>query len=356
MESRLKRLRTAMAEKDIDALLITNPTNRRYISGFTGSAGMVLVTHNGGSFITDFRYVEQAKKQSPHFDIIDHQGKVIGTLLKELQRLKVKGMGFEQTDVTYDTYLTFQDGLEGIHLVPTEGMVEKLRIIKDKNELDIIREAAKIVDDAFSQIIKEIKPGIREKDIALQLEILMRRNGASSSSFDIIVASGIRSALPHGVASEKIIEEGDMVTLDFGAKYKGYCSDMTRTVAIGNPSERLVEIYEIVKEAQRLGVQGIRSGLTGKEADELTRKYITDKGYGEYFGHGTGHGIGLDIHEEPRLSLTGETVLQPGMVVTVEPGIYIPGLGGVRIEDDVIITEEGSEIITHSSKDLIRLG
>jgi len=208
---------------------------------------------------------------------------------------------------------------------------------------------------AFEHIQTVIKPGVKEIEVANELEFFMRKQGATSSSFDIIVASGYRSALPHGVASDKEIESGELVTLDYGALYNGYCSDITRTFAVGQISEQLNEIYHVVLEAQLRGIKGTKTGLTGKEADALTRDYITEKGYGEYFGHSTGHGLGMDVHEAPSLSFRSETVLKPGMVVTIEPGIYIPDVGGCRIEDDILITKDGNESFTHSSKELITL-
>jgi Xaa-Pro aminopeptidase len=234
-------------------------------------------------------------------------------------------------------------------------MIEKLRLIKTDSEIKILKEAARIADAAFDHILQFIHPGISELDISNELEFFMRSSGATSSSFDTIVASGQRSALPHGVATDKVIENGDLITMDYGAYYQGYVSDITRTVAVGEPSVQLKDIYEIVLEAQRLGVAGIKAGMSGKEADALTRNYITEKGYGEYFGHSTGHGIGLEVHEGPALSLKSNIVLEPNMVVTIEPGIYIPGLGGVRIEDDTLITSEGNELLTHSVKELIIL-
>ena len=234
-------------------------------------------------------------------------------------------------------------------------MIEKLRMIKTDDEIRTIRRAAEIADEAFSHILTFIKPGVTELEVSNELEFFMRRLGASESSFDTIVASGKRSALPHGVATGKTIENGDMVTLDFGALYDGYVSDITRTVAVGEPTEELKKIYHIVLEAQMRACSALKPGMTGKEADAVARDYIKDHGYGEAFGHSTGHGIGLEVHEGPGLSFRSDTVLKPGMVVTVEPGIYVPGLGGVRIEDDVLITEDGCELLTSSPKELIIL-
>ncbi len=240
--------------------------------------------------------------------------------------------------------------------MPTTGLVEAIRMKKDENEVKIIQDAANIADAAFAHIIHFIRPGLTELDVSNELEFFMRKQGATSSSFDMIVASGQRSALPHGVASEKIIEKGELVTLDFGAYYKGYCSDITRTVAVGKVSEELRAIYQTVLEAQLRGMSGIKPGLTGKQADALTRDYITEMGYGDYFGHSTGHGLGMEVHEGPALSMKSNTVLEPGMVVTVEPGIYIAGVGGTRIEDDTLITEDGNRSFTHSPKELLIIG
>jgi Xaa-Pro aminopeptidase len=228
-------------------------------------------------------------------------------------------------------------------------------LIKTSSEIKILKEAAAIADAAFKHILDFLRPGISELDVSNELEFFMRKQGATSSSFDIIVASGLRSALPHGVATDKIIEKGDFVTLDYGAYYNGYVSDITRTLAVGKPSEELINIYDIVLEAQLRGMAGIKPGMTGREADALTRNLIEEKGYGQYFGHSTGHGIGLEVHEGPALSFRSDIILEPGMAVTVEPGIYLPGVGGVRIEDDTIVTIDGNEALTHSTKELIIL-
>jgi Xaa-Pro aminopeptidase len=214
-----------------------------------------------------------------------------------------------------------------------------------------MQEAADLADQTFTYILTKLKPGVSENEIALEMEIYMRKHGATSSSFDTIVASGERSALPHGVASDRLLQANEFVKLDFGAYYHGYCSDLTRTVVLGKPTERHKQIYDTVLEAQLLALEKLKPGMTGREVDAIARNVITKAGYGDHFGHGTGHGLGMEIHEAPRLSLLSDTVLEPGMVVTVEPGIYIPGFGGVRIEDDVVITENGIRILTKSSKD-----
>jgi Xaa-Pro aminopeptidase len=353
MEQRLTRLRAAMDKQGLPALLVLRPENRRYISGFTGSAGFLLITASEAVLFTDFRYVEQASEQAPHFRLVEY--KTPNEVLRdELIKLGVKQLGFEQDFVTYAQHQAFVDVLADIELVPTHGLVEELRAVKDESELAIIRQAARIADDAFAHICNSLRPGLTEREVAMELEMFMRKAGAKSSSFDIIVASGKRSSLPHGVASDKILESGDFVTLDFGAYYQGYCSDLTRTVVLGKPSDKQREIYEIVLEAQGHALANIKPGMTGAEADRLARDIIEAKGYGQYFGHGLGHGLGLVVHETPSLSFRGEHhVLKPGNVVTVEPGIYLPDFGGVRIEDDIVLTESGNEVLTRSPKELL---
>jgi Xaa-Pro aminopeptidase len=349
---KLQSIRSRM-QGELDAFVITNGYNRRYVSGFTGSSGCCLLTAQAAELITDFRYIEQATKQAQGFEIVRHEGDMLKTAVERARQHGSKRLGFEKNHLTYALFQRLQELAQEIELVPVAGIVEDARLVKTPEEVQIIKEAAEIADKAFAHILTYIKPGMTELQVANELEFYMRSLGAASSSFDIIVASGARSALPHGVASDKVIEAGDMVTLDFGAYYKGYCSDITRTIAVGEPGEKMREIYDIVLRAQLNGVTKLKSGMTGKEADALTRDIITDAGYGPYFGHSTGHGIGLEVHEGPGLSIRGEQVLVPGMVVTVEPGIYLEGVGGVRIEDDVLITENGCEILTKSPKELL---
>ncbi|MGE7601261.1 M24 family metallopeptidase [Peribacillus sp. NPDC097675] len=352
--NKLERLRASMEKVNVDGLLITSTYNRRFMTDFTGSAGVVLISQKGAKFITDFRYVEQAGKQAVGFEIVQHTGTIIEEVGKQAKEMNISKLGFEQDHMNYATYKAYEKVIDG-QLMPLSGVIENLRLIKTSSEIKILKEAAAIADAAFTHILDFIRPGITELDVSNELEFFMRKQGATSSSFDIIVASGVRSALPHGVATDKIIEKGDFITLDYGAYYNGYVSDITRTVAVGKPSEELINIYDIVLEAQLRGMAGIKPGMTGKEADALTRNLIEEKGFGQYFGHSTGHGIGLEVHEGPALSLRSDIILEPGMAVTVEPGIYLPGIGGVRIEDDTIVTLDGNEALTHSSKELIIL-
>lgn len=353
---RLQKLRESFETLGIDAMLITNDQNRRYMTGFTGTAGLVLITKEEALLAVDFRYVSQANLQAKDFTIVQVKTKadLLSEIVKQTERLNIEKLGFEQTHVSFFAYSEYKEKLKA-EMVPLTGAIEKLRMVKDEEEISIIRKAAEIADAAFSHILSFIKPGVTEIAISNELEVFMRNQGATSSAFDTIVASGVRSSLPHGVATDKVIEKGDMVTLDFGAYYKGYRSDITRTVAVGEPKDELKEIYNIVLESLSIALAGIKPGISGKTADALSRDYITDKGYGKQYGHGSGHGIGLDIHEEPFKNTNCEIVIEPNMVLTVEPGIYIPELGGVRIEDDILITEDGNEIITKSPKELIIL-
>lgn len=352
---RISLLREQIAQSEGQAILVTNAINRRYLSGFTGSSGVVLITEDHSALITDFRYREQAPQQAQGFQVVEHGMDMNATVEELLRNWKIDTLLFEDQDVTFATYQTLSKALPSIKLLPAQGMVEKLRMIKDANELAIMQDAADLADRAFDHILGFIKPGVTETSIALELEVFMRSQGAASSSFDTIVASGERSALPHGVASSRVIGRDEFVKLDYGAYYQGYCSDITRTVVVGMPSDKHREIYEIVREAQQYALDHLVPGMTGKEGDALTRDIITRYGYGEYFGHGTGHGLGMEVHEAPRLSLTGHVVMTPGMTVTVEPGIYLPGFGGVRIEDDIVFTDTGIRILTHSPKQLIVL-
>jgi len=351
---KLTNIRKQLVEKELDGILISSPYNRRYVTNFTGTAGVALITANDALFITDFRYTNQAAEQATDYTIIEHKQLLIDEIAEQVKKLDINNLGFEADHTTFATYELYKKELDA-KLTPISGMIESLREVKTAEELAILQDAAKIADDAFEHILPFIKPGVKEIDIANELEFFMRRQGATSSSFDTIVASGWRSALPHGVASTKEIQTGELVTMDYGALFKGYCSDITRTVAVGDISEKLKDIYETVLAAQEEGVAHIKPGMTGKEADDLTRNYIDDKGYGEYFGHSTGHGIGLEIHEGPSLSYRSKTVLQPNMVVTVEPGIYIPDIGGCRIEDDLVITETGNRRLTKARKELIHV-
>jgi Xaa-Pro aminopeptidase len=348
---KLQKLRTEMEKQQLEALLVTSHYNLRYVTNFTGSAGLALVTKDKAWFITDFRYTEQASAQAVEFEVVQAKTNLLEEVAELAKENNIQTIAFEQEYMTYATFVQYQEKVQA-ELKPVSGLIEKIRMIKTPEEISVLKQAAKIADAAYEHICGFIRAGKTELEVSNELEFFMRQQGATSSSFDIIVASGLRSALPHGVATDKVIEQGDMVTLDFGALYNGYISDITRTVAVGEPSEQLKEIYQVVLDSQVLGVEKIGPGMTGIQADAIARDYISSKGYGEAFGHSTGHGIGLEVHESPGLSSKSDTILEPGMAVTVEPGIYLPGVGGVRIEDDILITESGNERLTNSTKEL----
>jgi len=353
MLQRIYRLRSKFAANDIDSILVLQPANRLYLSGFTGSAGVLLITGKEAFLVTDFRYTEQAARQAPDYTVVEYTGQITDKLWEIIREAGLKKTGFEKDFVSVAQHSSWQEKFNGLDLVPVEGLVEKLRAIKDEAELSSIRKAVAVADEAFKHITGFLKPGITELEVALELEYFMRRNGASGISFDSIVASGPQGSLPHATPSQRVIETGDLVTMDFGAIYQGYCSDLTRTVFIGEARPKEKEVYNIVLEAQKAALAAVAPGKKANSVDQVAREIISRKGYGDRFGHGLGHGVGLAVHEQPRLAKSDETVLEPGIVVTVEPGIYIPGWGGVRIEDMVLVTEQGCEILTQAEKGIV---
>jgi Xaa-Pro aminopeptidase len=356
MNQRVIQLQKQLDQLGLSALLITNRTNIRYISGFTGTSGVILLTGQDAFFITDFRYLTQVREQCPGFTILEQtSSKMYGVIADVCKRLNIRELSFESEHLLFAQYQELHTVLGDITLTPTVGLVEKLRSQKTEDEIATIEQAIHIAESAFIQLLDEIQLGMTEKQLALRLEWLMRERGASGVSFDMIVASGARSALPHGVASDKAIATGELVTFDFGCYYQGYVSDITRTIAIGSCSEEERTIYELVRQANEKAIAGISVGMTAQEVDAIARNFLTEAGYGEQFGHGTGHGIGLDIHEFPRLGVASEDVLTEGMIVTVEPGIYLEGRFGVRIEDDVLLTADGYRVLTSLPKGLIIL-
>ena len=352
--SRIQRVREKLKKEQLDAIVVTDSYNLRYLANFTGTTGIAVISQDDAVFITDFRYTQQATKQAVGYTIRQNVQEIFAELNDYLNELNLKRVGIEANQMNVATYLHIKS-LFSAEIVETRNFIEQLREVKEEEELDIIRQACDITDQAFEHILTFIRPGVREIEVANELERFLKSKGATAMSFDTIVASGVRSAMPHGVASEKIIEEGDMVTLDFGCYYKGYSSDMTRTIAVGQVNPKLKEIYEIVLEAHELVNQQAKAGMTGKEIDAIARDYIKARGYGEYFGHGLGHGLGLNVHELPGVNARSEQIVEENMVITNEPGIYIDGLGGVRIENDLIVKSNGVEIINRSPKHLIIL-
>ncbi|GEK91353.1 M24 family metallopeptidase [Alkalibacterium kapii] len=352
--SRVKVIQKMMKDQKIEAIVITSPYNLRYASGFTGSTGLSVITQEKAYFVTDFRYTKQAAEQTKGFSIIQNTGPILEEVKTIIEEEKINVLSFEKDFVTYTGFDKMRDLLP-CELNPVSGLIESLREIKDESEIETIEAAIKITEYAFQEILNFIKPGVTEIEVANKLDFLMREKGATGVSFDTIVASGKRSAMPHGVASDKKIEQGDMITIDFGCYYKGYVSDMTRTIALGDPGEELKKIHQIVLEAQAKVNEAAKPGITGKELDAVARDYIKEKGYGEAFGHSTGHGIGLEVHENPGINYRNDKPLVQGNVITNEPGIYIPDVGGVRIEDDLVITKDGNRNLMSVTKELIQL-
>ncbi|KAF1301323.1 MULTISPECIES: M24 family metallopeptidase [Enterococcus] len=355
MMLRVEKLREAMKKEQIDGFLVTSPYNLRYLTNFTGTTGLAVITLNKAFFVTDFRYTEQAAAQAQGFEIVKNVGPIFDEVAKICDSEEIQALAFEETQISFAEYSVLEEIIAETDLIPVAGMIENLREIKDDEEVAIIQQACHIADQGFDHILKMIRPGMTEIEVANQLDFFMRSLGATSVSFDTIVASGLRSAMPHGVASDKVIEQGDLITLDFGCYYQGYVSDMTRTFAVGDPGEKLKEIYQVVLEAQLKVIEAAKPGLTGIQLDAVARDHIAAAGYGEAFGHSTGHGIGLEIHEGPNVSFRADKQFVVGNVITDEPGIYLPGIGGVRIEDDLLITPEGNQVLTHAPKELIIL-
>lgn len=357
MQHRLERLRQALHERQLDALIITNSLNRRYLSGFTGSAGVLLVMADHALLFSDFRYESQAKLEAPNFEfrLIASDAALTKMLPELIQEFGIQKLGFESTTVSVAQFSNWRKELTSagsqVQLFETEGLVEHLRQLKDASEIELLRRAITIGDEAFAAIQPLLRPTMREREVAWELEKAMRERGAEGLAFEIIIAAGENGARPHARAGDQQLGTGRPIVMDFGARVEGYHGDMTRTVILGEADEKFWTIYNIVLEAQRLAEASIRPGMNGFDADAIARDHIAAAGYGEQFGHSLGHGVGLAIHEEPRLSYQRKDLLSPGAVVSVEPGIYLPAWGGVRIEDLVVITETGIEVLTQSSKE-----
>jgi Xaa-Pro aminopeptidase len=352
---RAQRLREALDTHGLDAILISQPENRRYLSGFTGSAGFLLVTADRAVLATDFRYYEQVSRQAPGWELAKITGYFQDLLPGLLADLGVKRLGFESQHVTVDELYTWSAAVEGIEWLPLKKTVETIRAVKDEGEIEALRRAVQITDAAFAHLVGVIRPGMTEVEVAWQIESFMRTHGANKVAFDLIVAAGPNGALPHARPGDRVIQPGEPIVIDIGCAVDGYCSDMTRTICIGTsgaraPSPKYLEIWNLVLQAQEAAETGIHAGVTGAEADALARDVIRDAGYAEFFGHGLGHGVGLAVHEDPRASRLWPAAFEAGMTLTVEPGIYLPGEFGVRIEDLVVIREGGVEILTGTPK------
>ena len=352
--TRLNNLRSAFDAWDIDGLFVTQADNRYYLSGFDGSAGYLFITGSGAILATDFRYTEQAVSEAPAFEILRIANTIADWFPSLVREGRVKRLGFDGADVSYQLYQILADALKNkgvaTELVPVSGIVENLRTVKEPDEIAWIEKAVAISDAAFDAVAPQVRPGITENEIAWELEKHMRERGSQSLPFDIIVASGPKAALPHAKPGNRVLREGDAVVIDMGARCGGYASDLTRTLCAGKPDEQFRKVYNIVLDAQLAALGIIKGGITGGEADAAARNVIRSAGYGEDFGHSLGHGVGLAEHELPRLSPGVSDPLDDGMVFTVEPGIYLSGWGGVRIEDTVVIENGKLRILSSAGK------
>jgi Xaa-Pro aminopeptidase len=352
---RRDKLTAKLPDLGADALLVTRLPNVRYLTGFTGSNAQLLVTGSEAILFTDPRYEEQAGHQVP--DVRRHIYRWMefpGVLVQLSQELGAERMAFESTDVTYQMYQQLQES-GGLELVPVRDVVEGLRRTKDAEEIELIGQAQEATDEAFDRVLSKLVEGVTERQVAFELEQAMRLAGAEKTAFDTIVAFGENAAEPHHGPTDRALSPGDVVKLDFGCVVDGYNSDMTRTVAFGEPDPQLREIHDVVLRAQQAGVAAVRAGIRGGDADEAARSVIREAGHADQFGHSLGHGVGLEVHEAPGLRANSDEEVPEGAVVTVEPGVYVPGLGGVRIEDMVVVTADGSRPMPRSPRELVVL-
>ncbi len=347
---RLAKLRSALVEHELDVILVSQPENRRYLSGFTGSAGWLLISAERAVLATDFRYFEQVGREAPRFELARIKGKLSDLLPGLLADLGVQRLGFESQHVTVDQLYAWSQATDGLEWVPLKEAVEAIRAVKDESEIEVLRRSAALTDAAFAHLWEGIRPGMTEREAAWEIETYMRTHGASKVAFDLMVAAGPNGALPHARPGDRVIQSGEPIVLDIGCVLDGYCSDMTRTICLGQPDPKYLEVWEIVLEAQEMVEATIHAGMSGIEADAVARDLIKRAGYGEQFGHGLGHGVGLAVHESPWASRLSEDTLAEGMTLTIEPGIYLPGEFGVRIEDLVVVREGGVEILTGTPK------
>lgn len=353
----IKKIQEKLIEKNLDAVLITDEKNQRYATGFPFTDGAVLVARSDAWLLTDSRYIEAATNTAAcccNVQMFDREHSRLSLLQAALKEAGVQRLGAEEQKLSHAEYLDYEKSLE-MELLPAQAIFGELRASKSEEEIVYMREAQAISEKALEEVLHIIKPGMTERQVAAELVYHMLLNGSEGNSFDPIVVTGKKTSMPHGVPGDEIIREGDFVTMDFGCLKNGYCSDMTRTVAIGHATDEMKNIYNVVLEAQLAGIAAARAGIPGCEIDAAARGVITKAGFGQYFGHGFGHSLGLDIHELPGANLSGKAIMPLNCVVSAEPGIYIPGKFGVRIEDVMILHENGSEVITKAPKQLIIL-
>ena len=353
--SRIARIRLKASMLGLDVLLFLDMANVRYLVGFTGSDGALIIGKEKAVLLVDGRYTAQALREVQDAEVCEYKEK-IGGIVEAVLKGNWKNVGLESTAIMLHDYLNLRDKLADLELIPLSEEIGTIRAVKDRMETDRIRKASDISTNALLSTLTIVRPGVTEKEIALELEFQIRSGGADNISFEIIVASGDNSAMPHAKPGARKFESGDFIVFDYGAVYEGYRSDETCTIALGNISNRQREVYDIVKEAHDRAINSVRAGAPCREIDREARSIIEEKGLGKYFSHATGHGVGLCIHEEPRISSFSKSCLEAGMVVTIEPGVYFPGLWGIRIEDTVLVKEDGCDILTTVSKDLRIVG
>jgi len=350
--SRFQKIAEKLDDYDIDAMLVTSKPNRLYTTGFASSAGMAIVTHDSSYFFIDSRYIEAAGKQihGAEIRLSTADTSEIDLASETLDKHHIKRLGFEESYTTMKIYNRWTEKFHGCELVPAAEMLTNLRMVKEPSEIESMIAAQRIAEKALADVLDFIKPGRTEKEISAFLQYRMLTHGAEKMSFEPIVVSGPNSSLPHGVPSERPVGEGEFLTMDFGCVYHGYCSDMTRTVAIGYVTDEMERVYQTVLEAQENGISTAHGGVTGKAVHEAAAKVIADAGYGEYFGHGFGHSLGVEIHEDPRFSTSNDKPVPVGATLSAEPGIYLPGRFGVRIEDVILVGETESHSIMKAPK------
>ncbi len=354
--SRLTKLVAQFSSQSFDAFIVSVPENRYYLSGFSAedggpqeTSGYLVISPDNRYLVTDGRYEIQARREAPLYEVIVYEESLLLTVAEILKNIRCGKVGFEGHYLTYTSYSRLVNALKKVgykcEIVATEDFVENLRMIKDSSEIELIEFSVGRTEDVLSRVAQEVKEGVSEREIALLLEMELKKSGAEKVAFDPIVASGPNGALPHAKPTKRSFADGDAVVIDVGGKFNHYCSDMTRTLFVGSATEEKVKVYKIVREAQKLAISSTMPGKTSKEIDSIARNYIASRGYGDFFVHGLGHGVGLAVHEKPGINKRTDTKLAPGMVITIEPGVYIKDLGGIRLEDMVLVTKDGCRVL-----------
>jgi Xaa-Pro aminopeptidase len=353
-EKRVNRVLHVLKQMEVDAIIIRGMDNIFYLTGFRGSEGSLLVTRGDVVLLTDFRYLTYAAEVTKDIAIVETKGKE-NHLATLCDRYGIRKMGFDSYNTTYQAYREWCETAPNVEFIPIGTEIETIRAQKEPEEIMAIRRAIQLATDAFTRVLTKIAPGTTERQIAAELDYIMKSLGADGPSFETIVASGARAALPHAKPTDKALKQGEAIIIDFGCQAGGYTSDETCTIALGEVNEKLREILDVVDEARKAGIRAVRAGLPVHELDTVVRGTVEEHGYGEFFRHGTGHGVGIAVHEAPAITVKAEALLQENMVITIEPGIYIPNVGGIRMEDMVLVTESGGEVLTHLRKDLLQI-